>query len=367
MNGQRGRPARGRRTCVSGLTTLLLGLSRNRITFFSYIYTINTSPMKTNLHKLLFIAVSLTAAALFVVSCKKEAPYSPPNPPTEIISPAPFTLTAVETRGDRELPWTISKAGVTDSVEEELDDMYVTLSSSFVVTVVPDNETDFPGFNVRSSDTNAVKVTVIDNRTFKLEHIFASVNPVATIEVWNGSGSSEFKISFQVYSTHRIIPTGFIFMVDGKRIELPLYDSMAEADQNAVTILSIPESEKDPNTDVIHKVVFHGIVPENATCSQVEAGTLIVNECWVNWLKEHGKDFTFYGHYYDGSYGEFLEHNIVYTCLRDGGIVATEFEGPIRIMLLTSGAANQKFCSVYIVYPFASMDEELEWIEQNWY
>ena len=310
----------------------------------------------------------MMVAACAAVSCDKDKP-DEKNPPVVEVPAAPFTLTAVESRNGHDYPWTISRAGVTDSVEEELDEMWLTMYNSIVVTVTPDGAGEFPGFNVRSSNTSAVEVVNVNSNSFELKRSFAQRGTEATIEVWNGSGSTMQKTSFQVNAKQMIEPTAFVFEVDGKRIEVPLYYSWQEGDQHAVTILTIPESEKDANTNVIHKIVCAGVVPENASCDYAEIGQLYVEQEWVDWLKGQGKDFTFYtvvSSTFEGSLAELWEHNTMYTCLRRYGAVSDQYEAPIRIVLSKNKSVGQKYGSAYVYLPFPTMDDMNEWMEQNW-
>ena len=311
----------------------------------------------------------MMVAACAAVSCDKDKP-DEKNPPVVEVPAAPFTLTAVESRNGHDYPWTISRAGVTDSVEEELDEMWLTMYNSIVVTVNPDGPGEFPGFNVRSSNTQVVEVKNISGNSFELQRSFAQRGTEATIEVWNGSGSTMQKTSFQVKAKQMIEPTAFVFEVDGKRIEVPLYYSWQEGDQHAVTILTIPESEKDANTNVIHKIVCAGVVPENASCDYVQIGQLMVVQEWVDWLKGQGKEFTFYtdvSSTFEGSLTELWEHNTMYTCLRRYGAVSDQYEAPIRIVLSKNKTTGTKYGSAYVYLPFPTMDEELEWIHQHWH
>ena len=318
--------------------------------------------------ELLPIVLAVAVAASLSASCNKNKPEDK-NPPVVEVAAAPFTLTAVESRNGHDYPWTISRTGVTDSVEEDLDEMYVTMYNSIVVTVNPDGSGEFPGFNVRSSNTQVVEVKNISGNSFELQRSFAQRGTEATIEVWNGSGSTEQKVSFKVNAKQMIEPTAFVFEVDGKRFEVPLYDNYKEGDKNAVTILTIPESEKDANTDVIHKIVCAGVVPENASCDYAEIGPVIVNRSWVNWLKDNGKDFTFYtvaSSTFEGPMTELWEHNTMYTCMRPSGVVSHQYEVPIRIVLSRNKSTGQKYGSAYVYLPFSTLEESGEWIEKNW-
>ncbi len=314
------------------------------------------------------VVLAIAAVALLSESCHKNKP-DDKNPPVVEVAAAPFTLTAVESRNGHDYPWTISRTGVTDSVEEDLDEMYVTMYNSIVVTVNPDGPGEFPGFNVRSSNTQVVEVKNISGNSFVLQRSFAQRGTEATIEVWNGSGSTEQKVSFKVNAKQMIEPTAFVFEVDGKRIEVPLYDNYKEGDKNAVTLLTIPESEKDANTDVIHKIVCAGVVPENTSCDYAQIGPVMVVQEWVDWLKGQGKDFTFYtglNAKFEGPLTELMEHNTMYTCLRRFGSVSDQYEAPIRIVLSRNKSASQKYGSAYVYLPFSTMDEYVEWADVHW-
>lgn len=314
------------------------------------------------------VVLAIAIAATLSVSCDKKN-LDDKNPPVVEVAAAPFTLTAVESRNGHDYPWTISRTGVTDSVEEDLDEMYVTMYNSIVVTVNPDGPGEFPGFNVRSSNTQVVEVKNISGNSFVLQRSFAQRGTEASIEVWNGSGSTEQKVSFKVNAKQMIEPTAFVFEVDGKRIEVPLFNDYKEGDKNAVTLLTIPESEKDANTDVIHKIVCAGVVPENTSCDYAQIGPVMVVQEWVDWLKGQGKDFTFYtglNAEFEGPLTELMEHNTMYTCLRRFGSVSKQYESPIRIVLSRNKSASQKYGSAYVYLPFSTMDEYLEWIDVYW-
>ena len=315
------------------------------------------------------VVLAIAAVALLSESCHKNKP-DDKNPPVVEVAAAPFTLTAVESRNGHDYPWTISRTGVTDSVEEDLDEMYVTMYNSIVVTVNPDGPGEFPGFNVRSSNTQVVEVKNISGNSFVLQRSFAQRGTEATIEVWNGSGSTEQKVSFKGNAKQMIEPTAFVFEVDGKRIEVPLYDNYKEGDKNAVTLLTIPESEKDANTDVIHKIVCAGVEPENASCDHAQIGPMTVEQEWVEWLKGQGKEFTFYTDVnsdFNGPLTELWGHNTMYTCLRPWGLVSDQYEVPIRVILSRGKSTGSKYGSAYIYCPFPSMDDELEWIHKYWH
>ena len=277
---------------------------------------------------LYFLLVVLSAS-----SCNKNKPENDKNP-AEVETPsAPFTLTAVETRGlAGSFDWTISRSGVTDSVNEDIDEMYVTAFNSVVVTVTPEAGTSavYDGFNVRSSNPDAVKVTLIDKHSFEMKRPFGgSVDGEATVEVWNGSGSSQQKVSFKVKSVKAVEATHMVFLVDGQEVLVPVQNSEEEAQahyDNHIAehvILIMPDSERtstwerglqgndDWDEIIPHEIIIRGAYPGNSSYDYIKAdpnnGT---SALWVQLMKGRGLQHTF-GEF-NGSINEFQSHNTCY-------------------------------------------------------
>lgn len=145
--------------------------------------------------------------ALYISSCNTQDP----NEGFESFPAAAFTLSAVE---DRYAPepylWTISKNGVTDSVSEELDQMYVTRYNTVTLEVKPTGA-GFQGVNVRSSNTAAVRVTQLDQTHYDLSYLKEGE---ADITVWNGGRKDEVRITFHVKAERAVYPTAAVFIFD---------------------------------------------------------------------------------------------------------------------------------------------------------
>ena len=277
--------------------------------------------------------VPLALVATLFAGCGKDSVND--KNPAEVETPAaPFTLTAVETRGlAGNFDWTISRSGVTDSVDEDIDEMYVTAFNSVVVTLTPEagSSAAYDGFNVRSSNPDAVKVTPLDKHSFEMKRPFgATVNGEADVEVWNGSGSSRQKVSFKVKSVKVVEATHMVFLVDGKEVLVPVQDSeeaaQAHYDNHIAehVVLIMPESEKTPNWDmslrnsndwddiVVHEIVIKGAYPENSSYDYIEvkqhAGATAL---WLQLLEDRDLEYTCDD--YKGSISDFQNHNTCYV------------------------------------------------------
>lgn len=288
--------------------------------------------------------------------------------PAEVETPAAaFTLTAVETRGlSGDFDWTISQAGVTDSVNEDIDEMYVTSFNSLVVTVTPEQEGAFDGFNVRSSNPNAVKVTPIDKHSFEMKRPFGgSVDGEATVEVWNGSGAAQQKVSFKVKSVKVVEATHMVFLVDGKEVLVPVQDSeeaaQAHYDNHIAEhlVLIMPESEKTPNWEmglddsndwndiIVHEIVIKGAYPENSSCDYIEVKQHTgATSLWLQFLEGRGLEYT--GSEFKGSISDFQNHN---TCYVATHVDCTGFSMstilPIQFMISAQGAYIKNCFAAY--------------------
>ena len=311
--------------------------------------------------------VPLALVATLFAGCGKDSVND--KNPAEVETPAaPFTLTAVETRGlAGSFDWTISRSGVTDSVNEDIDEMYVTAFNSVVVTVTPEagSSAVYDGFNVRSSNPDAVKVTPLDKHSFEMKRPFgATVNGDADVEVWNGSGSSQQKVSFKVKSVKVVEATHMVFLVDGKRVLVPVSDSLEEAqehyDNNIAehVILVIPESEKTANWEkgleysndwddiIVHEIVIKGFYPENSSYDYIEEkwhskgnNTTLL---WLQLLEGRGLSYTF--DKFKGSITEFQNYNTCYVAAHvdcTGFSIGTELPAQFEI---SAQGAFRKYC-----------------------
>ena len=157
------------------------------------------------------LAAFILAAAMTIAfaSCEKIDPL---NPEAEDLPEASFTLSAIETRGTEvEFPWTISKDGKTDSVNEEIDDMYVTQYNELVI-IVSNEKSGFRGVNVASSNTNAVVVEELTPKSYRLKY---KHDGEADVTVWNGNKrKSSTTVTFHVNAVKEIKPEAVLFLFD---------------------------------------------------------------------------------------------------------------------------------------------------------
>jgi len=310
--------------------------------------------------------VPLALGAALFAGCGKDSVND--KNPAEVETPAaPFTLTAVETRGlAGSFDWTISRSGVTDSVNEDIDEMYVTAFNSVVVTVTPEagSSAVYDGFNVRSSNPDAVKVTPLDKHSFEMKRPFGGADGDATVEVWNGSGNQKFGTTFKVKSVKVIEPTHMVFLVDGKRVLVPVSDSEEEAQAHydnhmaEHVILVIPESEKTENWDVdldksndwddivVHEIIIKGVYPENSSYDYVEEKRHSKGSKSSLWLQLlEGRGFTYTFDEFKGAIKEFQNYNACYVAAHTE---CTGFGGgraPCLFVVSTQGSQTyRKYC-----------------------
>ncbi len=151
------------------------------------------------------------AILIAVVSCQKNG-----NPTVDNSLPeARFTLSADESRGtDHIIPWTISGSGITDSVTESLDQMYVTKYNKLTLKVTP-VEASFQGVNVTSSNPKAVKAEYKgkDQEGALLYSLSYEGNGDAQISVWNGKGNAN-RCTFPIKAQEIIELKGVWWKVD---------------------------------------------------------------------------------------------------------------------------------------------------------
>ena len=332
--------------------------------------------------KILFMAALAMAAAAVTTSCNKSNPEEDLQPVIVNYPAAAFTLSAVESRAEVEYAWTISNDGKTDSVSEELDEMYTTTISYFTVKVTPAEGSDgsFPGVNVRSSNPKAVAVEMIDATTFVLKRPLAPDGREATIDVWNGNGTDEKRISFKVNSCQIIHPEYLCIEVDDVPMNLKLDVDEDIAWANSVAILTIPESEKTKEfaEAKVHKVVFKGLLPENCAFDGIryQVGT---NENWLNYLKGEGYDFNLawerndHPNYkpifpsaeeYFGEITALKEHNTAYVaCPPEAMVFASQFQSQLISIRFVGTPIYRWNVAIHVNYPFADEDELKAWVE----
>ena len=292
--------------------------------------------MKHILHTkaLMGLMILMAGAAAVVASCKKD-PLADVNPPVADLAAAPFTLSAVESRNAFEtFEWTVDKYGNTDSVSEELDEMTVTIFNTFTFTVKPDSGSGtFPGVNLRSSNTNIVKVNALSKETFTLSYVG---DGEATITVWNGSQTGQTSITFKVVSRRIVHPTAFRFVVDGENVDVKCWDSIKEAESNKQCVFTASINEfanKFDDISFIHKIVFKGFVPENCSYDMVAIDSSTgMQEDWCNWLIGQGynKDEFFVNIYP-------LDQGDGYDRYSDGGPISS-LKGKIGYFACVPGA-----------------------------
>ena len=165
--------------------------------------------MKT-LHFKHILAVILTATAMsfMFTSCNSKL-----NPEVKDLPGADFTVSAIETRGtDVEFPWTISPNGKTDSVNEQIDEMYVTQYNKVTLTV-KGNGAGFTGVNIESSNPKAVQVHELSANNYVLIYV---ADGSADISIWNGSGQAIKRTTFHVTAQEYIDVTGLRFTYGGE-------------------------------------------------------------------------------------------------------------------------------------------------------
>lgn len=307
--------------------------------------------------------VPLALVATLFAGCGKDSVND--KNPAEVETPAaPFTLTAVETRGlAGSFDWTISRSGVTDSVNEDIDEMYVTAFNSVVVTVTPEagSSAVYDGFNVRSSNPDAVKVTPLDKHSFEMKRPFGGADGDVTVEVWNGSGNQKFGTTFKVKSVKVVEATHMVFLVDGKEVLVPVQDSeeaaQAHYDNHIAehVILVIPESEKTANWDmslrnsndwddiVVHEIIIKGVYPENSSCDYILATQgQSISSMWLQLLDGRGLDYSF--DRFTGPISEFQKHNTCYVAVH---VECMSFSmGSIlpALFKISAQGAFQKYC-----------------------
>ena len=234
---------------------------------------------------IVFFAIS----ALLTFSCNGKGGEEN-NPQVQDLPECAFTLKADETRDTDPtvFRWTISRSGVTDSVDETLDDMYVTKYNTLTLIVEPSG-TGFQGVNVRSTNTGAVRVTPVDQKHYLLSY---QADGKATIEVWNGNGGN--KTAFEVNAKEIIYIERVIWEIDGKEHPLKYVFKSQEEQINMEHKLIHPEeynltvedydwdrlkkserflgveSDTEAIKGVVHHMSFLRVEPENTSYRNLE-------------------------------------------------------------------------------------------------
>lgn len=274
-------------------------------------------------------ALTITIAALMSFSsCQKD-----PNIDTGIAAEK-FTLSAHERRcqnTDKTFDWTISSSGKTDSIDEEIDDMYVTSVNELTL-----NST--APVNVVSTNTAAVAVQKLSATSYRLTYV---ADGEADIQVWNGGTSfnrGANKTQFHVKAQSLVRPTHAVFRYDGEILKVQFYDEKGW--QNAydnmvgwgvwqrtiVTKASEAGSSGEIPAKVIHHLEFVGLEPENTSFrkafwdtsnlrltfrnSDANYERLITQypntlEPWYVWCEKNGYDISSWVENDLGDYGSF--------------------------------------------------------------
>lgn len=268
--------------------------------------------MKTKLNHLLLLGMAAVVATTAVSSCQKDPSVD------DSIPAAPFTLSATEIRcpeSEKVFPWTISKDGATDSVEESLDQMYVTSVNK--LTLVASSPV-----SVVSTDPKTVSVEKLTDKEFILRY---EADGEASIQVFNGASSfkkATNKTEFKVSAEKVIKPKQLVFTYDGVEKSFGFYSykdwenykgMVAQYDHQhinyAITIPFSNEKIYSPSEPpkVVHEIKLIGVRPENTSFRQAyfdpESVLKAIRErralwkegdidTWDVWCEKNGYDIT---------------------------------------------------------------------------
>ncbi len=276
------------------------------------------------------MTVMLMAGSLFT-SCKKvDTDQSGDSLPA-----AGFTLTAEEDRFTYfNFPWTISKAGVTDSVNEDSDKMYVTKYNTVTLVVKPSSPASFQGVNVRSSNAAAVRVTKLDETHYDLSYL---KDGEADISVWNGGKNDEIRTTFHVTAKDAIYPTAAVFVldegtenetevrakewfVDEKTEFFRYYDGFINVHKpldyrslyktNAFDIfINANEGVTTYPPKVLHTIRFKTLEPENTSFRNLIFASSKYNECAYKDWKEYLQSENLSTDWWDSWTGDYKDFN----------------------------------------------------------
>lgn len=261
--------------------------------------------------------------------------------------------------------------------------LYVTCYNQVTVTVTPDNSGTYAGVNVRSSNPNAVLVEIINANTFVLKRpSIGADGREATIEVWNGNGSVEHKIAFNVKAEQIIHPEFLRFLVDGSPVDVKLYSRTDETAASPSKLLSIPEAEKTKDfiTCGPHEVIFQGLYPVNCEYDAIKYQVGHA-QGWLNYLENIGLNFNLqwnepkdpakykplfpYANDFEGKLDDLEGHNRCYVaCHPQAMTLASQFVKQTVSFSVTGNPAYTWYATIYVEYPFASLEKLNEWLEE---
>lgn len=257
------------------------------------------------------IAAMLIAGSVFS-SCKKID-----DDPSETYPAAAFTLSAVEDRYTYfNFPWTISKTGVTDSVNEDIDKMYVTKYNTLTLEV-KGTGAGFQGVNVKSSNAEAVRVTQLDANHYDLSYL---KDGEADISVWNGGKKDEVRTTFHVTAKEAIYPTAAVFVLDEGteneqivkatewfidekdnffryydgliNVHKPLdYRSLYANNAEGFQIFIDPKEGEEEFPGIIHTVRFKTIEPENTSFRTMGFNATMYRSFMISPIDKDWKDY----------------------------------------------------------------------------
>ena len=111
-----------------------------------------------------------------------------------------FDIEIRENRHGRVFIWNVDKSGRTDSVEEDIDDLYVTKYNSVELSV-SSSDSRFSGVAVETSADKVVSVKRIGENTFRLGY---EGDGEAAIQVWTGSKNGPTSRRIHVHGKREI-------------------------------------------------------------------------------------------------------------------------------------------------------------------
>ena len=276
------------------------------------------------------LAAIVIAAVMSIVSCRK----TPLNPEVETLPAAEFALSAVETRmTEVEFPWSISKTGKTNSLNEDLDDMYVTQYNKVTLSV-KGTGSGYKGVNVESSKPNTVQVHELSAGSYVLVYV---TDGEADISVWNGGKNDEIRTTFHVTAKKAIYPTAAIFILDEGtenekeiRIKEWFIDEKTEFFRYYATFINVhkPLDYRDLYKTnafdifinrnervatyppkVLHTIRFKTIEPENTSFRNLIFASSKYNECANKNWKEYLQSENLSTDWWDSWTGDYKDFN----------------------------------------------------------
>lgn len=177
----------------------------------------------------------LACAALFaaMLSCSKEA--IPENPEEKNFSGADFNVTVNETRCYLECSYPVSGDG---SIGNGGHGDPVVTGWNTVTLALSSDDPSFDGANVSSSNTSAISVTRMDDRSYMLGYVG---DGEADIRVWNTSREVRFRLS----SRESVPLEGILMRVDGKEFTVRADNTMPSPFDKDSPYLWGPERVKE--------------------------------------------------------------------------------------------------------------------------